>query len=158
MFDIIKSLNPKQRLTAFLIAAILTSSVAIITSYLKTDNCQAISDQYNILVKNQAELMSINNTLIEQNNSKQKDLISVATLLEEMTKIKMQKTEQIVINPTPVTKSYVNNMTDSIMVEAKIISSPTIILKEKTKVIKETYPSSYKNTLDSCTSILNKYK
>lgn len=158
MFDIIKSLNPKQRLTAFLIAAMLTSSVAIITSYLKTDNCQAISDQYNTLVKNQAELMKINNDLIEQNNNKQKDLMNVATLLEEMTKIKMQKTEQVVISPTPITRSYVNSMTDSIMVEAKIISSPTTIVQEKTRIIKETYSSKYKSTLDSCTSILNKYK
>jgi hypothetical protein len=154
MFDIIKSLNPKQRLVAFLVAAILTSSVAIITSYLKTDNCQAISDQYNILVKNQAELMSINNTLIEQNNNKQKDLISVASLLEEMTNTTTIRTEQVVIKPMPVIRPYI--VDDSISVDARVAS--VAATQEKTKIIKETYSPKYKNTLDSCTSIVKKYK
>lgn len=154
MFDIIKSLNPKQRLVAFLVAAMLTSSVAVITSYLKTDNCQAISDQYNTLVKNQAELMSINNTLIEQNNNKQRDLISVAALLEEMTNTTMMRTEQVVIKPMPVIRPYV--VDDSIRVDARVASAT--VTQEKTKIIKETYPITYKSTLDSCTSIVKKYK
>jgi len=154
MFDIIKSLNPKQRLVAFLVAAILTSSVAIATSYLKTDNCQAISDQYNTLVKNQAELMSINNTLIEQNNNKQKDLISVASLLEEMTNATMMRTEQVVIKPMPAIRPYI--VDDSIRVDARVAS--VAATQEKTKIIKETYSPKYKNTLDSCTSIVKKYK
>ncbi len=154
MFDIIKSLNPKQRLVAFLVAAILTSSVAIATSYLKTDNCQAISDQYNILVKNQAELMSINNDLIEQNNNKQKDLISVASLLEEMTNTTMMRTEQVIVKPMPVIRPYI--VDDSIRVDARVAS--VSVTQEKTKIIKETYSPKYKNTLDSCTSIVKKYK
>ena len=154
MFDIIKSLNPKQRLVAFLVAAMLTSSVAVITSYLKTDNCQAISDQYNTLVKNQAELMSINNDLIEQNNNKQRDLISVAALLEEMTNTTMMRTEQVVIKPMPVIRPYV--LDDSIRVDARVASAT--VTQEKTKIIKETYPTAYKTTLDSCASIVKKYK
>jgi hypothetical protein len=154
MFDIIKSLNPKQRLVAFLIAAILTSSVAVLTSYLKTDNCQAISDQYNTLIKNQAELMSINNDLIEQNNNKQRDLISVASLLEEMTNTTMMRTEQVIVKPMPVIRPYI--MDDSIRVDARVAS--VTVTQEKTKIIKETYPITYKSTLDSCTSIVNKYK
>lgn len=154
MFDIIKSLNPKQRLIAFLVAAILTSSVAIAISYLKTDNCQAISDQYNTLIKNQAELMSINNDLIEQNNNKQKDLISVASLLEEMTNATMMKTEQVVIKPMPVIRPYI--VDDSIRVDARVAS--VTVTQEKTKIIKETYSPKYKTTLDSCTSIVKKYK
>ena len=154
MFDIIKSLNPKQRLVAFLVAAMLTSSVAVITSYLKTDNCQAISDQYNTLVKNQAELMSINNDLIEQNNNKQRDLISVAALLEEMTNTTMMRTEQVVIKPMPVIRPYA--MDDSIRVDARVAS--VTVTQEKTKIIKETYPTAYKTTLDSCASIVKKYK
>lgn len=154
MFDIIKSLNPKQRLVAFLVAAMLTSSVAVITSYLKTDNCQAISDQYNTLVKNQAELMSINNDLIEQNNNKQRDLISVAALLEKMTNTTMMRTEQVVIKPMPVIRPYV--VDDSIRVDARVASAT--VTQEKTKIIKETYPTAYKTTLDSCASIVKKYK
>ena len=154
MFDIIKSLNPKQRLVAFLVAAMLTSSVAVITSYLKTDNCQAISDQYNTLVKNQAELMNINNDLIEQNNNKQRDLISVAALLEEMTNTTMMRTEQVIIKPMPVIRPYI--MDDSIRVDARVAS--VTVTQEKTKIIKETYPITYKSTLDSCTSIVKKYK
>lgn len=154
MFDIIKSLNPKQRLVAFLIAAILTSSVAVLTSYLKTDNCQAISDQYNTLIKNQAELMSINNDLIEQNNNKQRDLISVASLLEEMTNTTMMRTEQVIVKPMPVIRPYI--MDDSIRVDARVAS--VTVTQEKTKIIKETYPITYKSTLDSCTSIVKKYK
>ena len=154
MFDIIKSLNPKQRLVAFLVADILTSSVAVLTSYLKTDNCQAISDQYNTLIKNQAELMSINNDLIEQNNNKQRDLISVASLLEEMTNTTMMRTEQVIVKPMPVIRPYI--MDDSIRVDARVAS--VTVTQEKTKIIKETYPITYKSTLDSCTSIVNKYK
>lgn len=154
MFDIIKSLNPKQRLVAFLVAAMLTSSVAVITSYLKTDNCQAISDQYNTLVKNQAELMSINNDLIEQNNNKQRDLISVAALLEEMTNTTMMRTEQVVIKPMPVIRPYI--VDDSVRVDARVASAT--VTQEKTKIIKETYPTAYKTTLDSCASIVKKYK
>jgi len=154
MFDIIKSLNPKQRLVAFLVAAMLTSSVAVITSYLKTDNCQAISDQYNTLIKNQAELMSINNDLIEQNNNKQRDLISVAALLEEMTNTTMMRTEQVVIKPMPVIRPYI--VDDSIRVDARVASAT--VTQEKTKIIKETYPTAYKTTLDSCASIVKKYK
>ena len=154
MFDIIKSLNPKQRLVAFLIAAILTSSVAVLTSYLKTDNCQAISDQYNTLIKNQAELMSINNDLIEQNNNKQRDLISIASLLEEMTNTTMMRTEQVIVKPMPVIRPYI--MDDSIRVDARVAS--VTVTQEKTKIIKETYPITYKSTLDSCTSIVKKYK
>ena len=154
MFDIIKSLNPKQRLVAFLVAAMLTSSVAVITSYLKTDNCQAISDQYNTLVKNQAELMNINNDLIEQNNNKQRDLISVAALLEEMTNTTMMRTEQVIIKPMPVIRPHI--MDDSIRVDVRVATAT--VTQEKTKIIKETYPITYKSTLDSCTSIVKKYK
>lgn len=162
MFEAIKSLNPKQRLAAFIIAVILTSLVTVLVSYLKTDDCIEMSNQYNALVKNQAELMSINNDLLEKNNDKQRDLMKLNEFLEAMTQTQTQKTEQTTIRsiPSSAQTSFIQDLSDSCVVvaEAKVSQYPATVTHEKTKIIKETFSPTYKNILDSCVFIAKKYK
>jgi len=88
MFEVIKNLKPVHRLQAFFFAALLTTASAIITVYLKTDDCSGLAKQYQVLVKNYTETMSINNTLIESNNKKDRDMIAIKNLLDDMGNIK----------------------------------------------------------------------
>ena len=88
MFEVIKNLKPTHRLQAFLFAAFLSTASAVLTVYLKTDDCSGLAKQYEVLVKNYTETMAINNTLIESNNKKDRDMIAIRNLLDKMNNIK----------------------------------------------------------------------
>jgi hypothetical protein len=45
LFQVIKSLNPTQRLGAFVFIALLTSFTAILTVYLKSDECSSLAEE-----------------------------------------------------------------------------------------------------------------
>ena len=96
MLDIIKSLSPKQRLTAFTFTTVISAIVSISTIYLKTDDCAGISDQYTKLVENQTKLMVVNNDLLTQYNQARTDLIAVnhhLKMIDSLSKIEYTNTE-----------------------------------------------------------------
>ena len=75
MFEAIKNLKPAHRFQAFLVVVILSTLTSITTAYMSTDDCSGMANQYNTLIKNYTETLSLNNQLVVDNNQKQKDFI-----------------------------------------------------------------------------------
>lgn len=164
MLEVIKNLKPGQRLLAFLFVTILTSLTSLLTVYLKTDDCKGIGDQYQTLVGNYTELMRINNEIIESNNKKDRDLITLGDIISGMNEIK-----PIVKTDTKTSQKVSYNTNDAI---AKIGNgdggNPPVVMSrpetqtitktiEKTTVINE-IPNKQKYLIDSALNILKEYK
>lgn len=163
MFEVIKNLKPTHRLQAFLFAAFLTTASAVLTVYLKTDDCSGLAKQYEELVKNYTETMSINNTLIESNNKKDRDMITIKNLLDEMNNIKPETTTKTIVKHNE--KAYVIN--DSGMGgtakddKPQVAYSPAPTPEEKiieTKTTVTKIPEKQKRLIESIQTILKNYK
>ena len=164
MLEVIKNLKPGQRLQAFLFVTIVTSLTSLLTVYLKTDDCKGIGDQYQTLVGNYTELMKINNQIIESNNKKDRDLITLGDIISGMDEIK-----PIVKTDTKTSQKVSYNTNDAITkigdgdngnppVAMSRPESQTITKTvEKTTVINEV-SNTQKHLIDSAMNILQKYK
>lgn len=84
MFEAIKNLKPAHRFQALLVIVFLSTSSSIATSYLSTDDCSGLANQYNTLIKNYTETMSLNNQLVQDNNQKQKDFMVIKKMLDSL--------------------------------------------------------------------------
>jgi hypothetical protein len=164
MFEVIKNLKPAHRLQAFFFAAFLTTASAILTVYLKTDDCSGFAKQYEVLVKNYTETMAINNTLIESNNKKDRDMITIKNLLNEMNKIKPEITTKTTIRSNERVYAVVKDSgvgsapedNDGVVADAMVKSLPTEkVIETKTTVIK--VPEKQKQIIDSIQNVLKKY-
>ena len=166
MLDIIKSLSPKQRLTAFIFTTVISAIVSISTIYLKTDDCSGIADQYTKLVENQTKLMSVNNELVSQYTQARTDLVAVNGYLktiDSLSKIQYTNTETITKAYVPVVHDKVKYVyVDSThpMVQMEALEREPVIPKPKTKVKKTIVkvPNKLGNILDSLNIITSKYK
>jgi hypothetical protein len=108
MFDAIKNLKPAHRFQAFLFVVILSTLTSITTAYMSTDDCSGMANQYNTLIKNYTETLSLNNQLVADNNQKQKDFMLIKKMLDSLanigpeiskkTTVKNNKVNQIVYN------------------------------------------------------------
>ena len=166
MFEIIKNLKPTHRLQAFLFAAFLSTASAVLTVYLKTDDCSGLATQYQVLVKNYTETMAINNTLIESNNKKDRDMIAIKNLLDEIGKIESEITTKTIIKSNERVYAVVrddrsNGMGssgDSLLVsDAMVRPIPKDkIIETKTTITK--VPDKQKQLIDSIQNIVKKYK
>jgi len=116
MIEIIKSLTGKQKFIAVLIITLITSVSSILTIYFKTDDCKGISDQYTALVKNQMELMSINNKLLSQYNVARRDLKMVNSLVDDMDSlakvVKIQSKEIVSNNENDIVVTNLESMVE----------------------------------------------
>jgi hypothetical protein len=181
MWEAIKNLEPLHRFYAFVLLAILTTGSAAVTSYLSTDDCKGISDQYEILVVNHTNLMKINNELISDNNQKQTDLINIGKTLDTISlnckRVITKSTSVVNANPnykvvTLVNPSVNGSDTDGDGVNDNEDKCPTVkgairsdgcpeaIAEEvltTTTVIKET-PIENKKAVNYMLRIVNKYK
>ena len=87
MFDAIKNLKPAHRFQAFLFVVILSTLTSITTAYMSTDDCSGLANQYNVLIKNYTETMSLNNQLVADNNQKQRDFMLIKKMLDSLANI-----------------------------------------------------------------------
>ena len=162
MFEAIKNLKPAHRLQAFLFVALLTTTSAILTIYLKTDDCSGLAKQYEVLVKNYGETMSINNTLIESNNKKDRDMITIKNLLDEMGNIKPESVTKTTITANDkvyavIKEDGVGSGDDEIVVSAMVKPLPSEkIIETKTTITK--VPEKQKLLIESIQDIVKKYK
>lgn len=162
MFEVIKNLKPAHRLQAFFFAAFLTTASAILTVYLKTDDCSGLAKQYEVLVKNYTETMAINNTLIESNNKKDRDMIAIKNLLDEMNNIKPESTSHTTIKTNEKVYAVVKDSSsgidnDGIVVSAMVRPLPSEkIIETKTTITK--IPEKQKLLIESIQGILKKYE
>jgi hypothetical protein len=128
MFEAIKNLKPAHRFQAFLVVVILSTLSSIATSYLATDDCSGLANQYNTLIKNYTETMSLNNQLVQDNNQKQKDFILIKKMLDSLNDFEPEIVKRTTIknresNPIVYDNHHGNNHhTDSIMVAASPIT------------------------------------
>ncbi len=163
MFEAIKNLKPTDRLKAFLFAVLLSTTSAMLTVYFKTDDCSGLATQYQVLVKNYTETMAINNTLIESNNKKDRDMITIKNLLNEMNKIKPETTKHTTIRFNEKAYAVVKDNgvgsggDDEIAVSAMVRPAPQEkVIETKTTIIK--VPEKQKQLIDSIQNILKNYK
>ena len=155
MFEVIKSLSPKQRIWAFIIAVIFSSMTAIGTSYFKTDNCSSISTQYDSMMITYTNQLKLNNQIMDDSNKKTKDIREVKRLLDSMLSLK----PQILVEQTTVPRPRVNEIrkydpsdTIRVLMDARQIEPEPVIQIKKTVV-----PVNQKPILKKMTSILEKY-
>lgn len=137
MFEAIKNIKPAHRFQAFLVVVILSTLSSIATSYLATDDCSGLANQYNTLIKNYTETMSLNNQLVKDNNQNQKDFILIKKMLDSLNSFEPEIVKRTTIknrenNPIVYDNQHVNNHhTDTIMVAA----SPITLQRHTSKTI-----------------------
>jgi hypothetical protein len=153
MFEVIKSLTPKQRIWAFIIAVIFSSITAIGTSYFKTDDCLSISTQYDSMMVTYANQLKLNNQIMDDSNKKTKDILEVKRLLDSMLSLKPQTlVERTLVQRPEVNEIERDNPYDTIRV-LRGVREPEPILQIKKTIV----PVNQKPILKKMTSILEKY-
>ena len=161
MFEVIKNLKPTHRLQAFLFAAFLSTASAVLTVYLKTDDCSGLAKQYEVLVKNYTETMAINNTLIESNNKKDRDMIAIRNLLDEMNNIKPEivtKTNVRTNEKVYAINNHDISKDDNGIVVANAMVKPLPsekVIETKTTITK--VPDKQKQLIETIQNIIKKY-
>lgn len=163
MLEIIKSLTTKQKFVAVLVITLISSMSSILTMYLKTDDCKGISDQYTALVKNQMELMSINNKLLSQYNIARQDLKVVNSLVDNMDSVsKIVKTDVKIKNMESVTNennnigiTYLDSLNLPVFESEQPKKVKTKSIQRNEVVIKT--PLVIRNYIDSINKITSKY-
>lgn len=159
-FEAIKSLRPAHRFYALLFIVLITTGSAVLTSYMQTDDCKGLSDQYSVLIVNHTELMKINNDLLAANNQKERDIMNIMTIIDSMQNV----------NRTVITKCKTSRdnsvravkpirVINDTMVVAMERREPEVIIEkvEKTTTIHEV-PAKQKSLLGQLENIVDKYK
>jgi hypothetical protein len=171
MFDAIKNLTPAHRFQAFLVVVVLSTLSSMVTSYMSTDDCSGLANQYNGLIKSYTETMSFNNQLVEDNNQKQKDFMVIKKMLDSLNSFEPEIVKRTTIknrkdNPVAYEdrasgggRPYTN---DSVVVLAKD-RQPEIITVHDSKIIKtETtvtkIGNKQKNVLTKIYNVLKKHE
>ena len=159
-FEAIKSLRPAQRFYALLFIVLITTGSAVLTSYMQTDDCKGLSDQYTVLIGNHTELMKINNDLIAANNQKERDIMKIMTIIDSMqnvnrtviTKCKTSRDNSV----RKVNRTIIQNDTIVVAMERR---EPEVIVEkvEKTTTIQE-IPAKQKSLIGQLENITDKYK
>jgi hypothetical protein len=153
MFEVIKSLTPKQRIWAFIIAVIFSSMTAIGTSYFKTDDCLSISTQYDSMMVTYANQLKLNNQIMEDSNKKTKDILEVKRLLDSMLSLKPQiLVEKTLVQHPQANEIQIDDSRDSIRVLGRVREPEQVVQINKIIV-----PVNQKPILKKMTSILEKY-
>jgi Tfp pilus assembly protein PilV len=169
MFEAIKNLSPAHRFQAFLVIIILSTVTSIATAYMNTDDCSGLAGQYNVLIKNYAETMSLNNQLVSDNNQKQKDFIAIKRMLDSLDGLEPEIVKKTTINHNRENQivhqqhtSIAHHGNDTIMVAAmvrepdnrEIVNSKTI--KTETTVTK--MGGKQKKILNNVYEVLKKHE
>lgn len=158
-FEVIKSLRPAERFYAFLFVVCITTGSAVLTSYLQTDDCKGLSDQYTILIGNHTEIMKINNDLLTANNQKKRDLMKIMVIIDSMTNVNRTvviRSKTFTDNSIRQINPIIDENDDTPLVMSR---SPEIIIEkiEKTTTIREV-PDKQKSLINNLKNIVDKYK
>lgn len=168
MFEAIKNLSPAHRFQAFLVVVILSTLSSIGTVYLSTDDCSGLANQYNTLIKNYTETLTINNQLVSDNNQKQKDFMIIKKMLDSLNGFKPEVVKKTSVKETrdePLVEhrsySIVRHPEDSLVVLASV-REPEVRTIHNNKVIKtETTVTKmgdkHKTILDKVYKVLEKH-
>ena len=159
-FEAIKSLRPAHRIYALLFIVLITTGSAVLTSYMQTDDCNGLSDQYSVLITNHTELMKINNDLLASNNQKERDIMKIMTIIDSM-----QAVNRTVITKCKTSRDNSIRKTNPMiihndtMVVAMERREPEVIVEkvEKTTTIHEV-PEKQKSLIGQLENITDKYK
>lgn len=159
-FEVIKSLRPAQRFYALVFIVLITTGSAVLTSYMQTDDCKGLSDQYTVLIGNHTELMKINNDLLNANNQKERDIMKIMAIIDSMqavnrtviTKCKTSRDNSV----RKVNRTIIQNDTIVVAMERR---EPEVIVEkvEKTTTIQE-IPAKQKSLIGQLENITDKYK
>lgn len=138
MFDAIKNLKPAHRLQAFLVVVILSTLSSVATAYMSTDDCSGLATQYNVLIKNYTETLSLNNQLVSDNNQKQRDFMIIKKMLDSLNDVKPEvvKKTTVKVDKNPI---VVNHNTVSVPVDSTVAAvayMPEVIETVNTKTVK----------------------
>jgi hypothetical protein len=180
LIQVIKSLKPAERLKALIFVALITSATALITSYLKTDDCSQISKQYESALNSYSNTMRITNDCINESNRKTGELVVLSKILDSISKTKgleyypelitrNSRTDNFIVERKPASikdqSSGGSVMVDTIMVSAKVMIDPKdtvkITKREKSvtsKRVSVNITEKQKKLIDSANKILEKYK
>ena len=164
MFEAIKNLKPAHRFQAFLVVVILSTLSSVTTAYLSTDDCSGLANQYNVLIKNYTETLSLNNQLVSDNNQKQKDFMLIKKMLDSLNMVEPEIVKKTTIkNKTdrPIVHHTVrdNHLVDSVMVatsplEVETRSSKTITTETTVSKIGD----KHKSILGNVYEVLKKHE
>ena len=127
MFEAIKNLNPAHRFQAFLVVVILSTLSSVVTSYMTTDDCSGLANQYNVLVKNYTETMSLNNQLVVDNNQKQKDFMMIKKMLDSLANIGPEISKKTIVKNNKVNQIVYNDQgsgSSGVSLDTMVVSSP----------------------------------
>lgn len=171
MFEAIKNLKPAHRFQAFLVVVILSTLSSVATAYMSTDDCSGLANQYNVLIKNYTETLSLNNQLVADNNQKQRDFMVIKKMLDSLDTVQPEVTKKTTVNhrhdnqvayePRQVGGSR-PIMSDSVMVSAEVRYPETRethdskVIKTETTVTK--LGDKQKNILGKVYEVLKKHE
>lgn len=124
MFEAIKNLKPAHRFQAFLVVVILSTLSSIGTVYLSTDDCSGMASQYNTLIKNYTETLSLNNQLVSDNNQKQKDFILIKKMLDSLANIGPEISKKTTVKNNKVNQIVYNDHGNGVSLDTMVVSSP----------------------------------
>ena len=124
MFEAIKNLKPAHRFQAFLVVVILSTLSSIGTVYLSTDDCSGMASQYNTLIKNYTETLSLNNQLVSDNNQKQKDFMLIKKMLDSLANIGPEISKKTTVKNNKVNKIVYNDHGSGVSLDTMAVSSP----------------------------------
>ena len=170
LFQVIKTLKPSQRLYGFLFLVLITSATAIITSYLKTDDCGEFANNYNDCVTNYTKSQEFVNNCMNESNQKTNDLIVLAGIIDSIRLCKTIQYTTITTENHPIKLDRYENVVSSVQMSdsSGVVHEVNPVVREnltpidRTKIKKiETIvpiPATQKKYIDSASSILNKYK
>jgi hypothetical protein len=167
MFDAIKNLNPAHRLQAFLVVVILSTLSSIGTVYLSTDDCSGMASQYNTLIKNYTETLSLNNQLVSDNNQKQKDFMLIKKMLDSLANIGPEISKKTTVKNNKVNQIVYNDQgsgSNGVSLDTMVVSSPlevrqiddNKIITTETTVIK--ISDKQKNILSKVYDVVKKHE
>jgi hypothetical protein len=160
MIDFIKNLKPEDKFKAFVVVVLLSTITSIATVYLSTDDCSGLSEQYKTLVNNHTQILTINNTLIQENNRKQNDLILVGRLIDSLllVEVKSRKVSSVRTEQTPIVMRSISP-DDTLLrsAPAMMIRPPEVITVENT-VIKNQLDDKQESILHKVKDVTSKYE
>jgi hypothetical protein len=153
MFEAIKSLSVQQRLFAFVFAVLISSAASIATVYLKTDDCKEISNQYTEVIKNQADLMTVNTVILNKYNVARQDLLIIQEQLERLQDLMKNDRITSKIETPRYENMAIIEHSDTVGVMSAMAIQPERIITTIERV-----PSSVMTSIDSILTITHKYQ
>jgi hypothetical protein len=150
MFEAIKNLSPAHRFQAFLVVVILSTLTSIATAYMSTDDCSGLAGQYNVLIKNYTETLSLNNQLVSDNNQKQKDFMLIKKMLDSLDGLE----------PEIVKTTTMSSKTEPKVIKQhhSIVTNDTIVVAAYRPEVVETHKTKTINTETTITKMSDKHK